>query len=90
MKSGSRYMDIHALVSRHFHFLLTDRQHALLQEEAIRTGLPMGELLRRAFDRTYREHARPTVRGYEISLGVWQRPDASVAGRRTRVLDGRG
>ena len=89
MQSDKRYMDIHVLVSRHFHFLLTDRQYELLQDEATRTGLPMGELLRRAFDLTYRERARPTVRGYEISLGVWRRPDAAVAGRRTRVLDGR-
>ena len=76
-------------MSRQFHFLLTDRQHALLQDEAVRTGLPMGELLRRAFDHTYREHARPTVRGYELSFGVWRRPDAAVAGRRVRTLDGR-
>ena len=62
----------------------------MLQDEAFRTGLPMGELLRRAFDRTYREHARPTVRGYELSVGVWRRPDAAVAGRRVQTLGRRG
>jgi hypothetical protein len=30
------------------------------------------------------------VRGIEISFGLWRRPDAAVAGRRVRTLDGRG
>ena len=76
-------------MSREFHLLLTDRQHALLADEASRTGLAMAELIRRAVDRTYRRDARPTVRGVEISLGLWRRPDAAVAGRRTKTLDGR-
>jgi hypothetical protein len=76
-------------VSQRFHLLLTSRQHELLVDEAIRTGLPMAELIRRAVDRTYRPRAKPSVRGIELSVGVWRRPDAAVAGRRTRTLDGR-
>jgi hypothetical protein len=76
-------------MTQRFHVLLTDRQHAKLHDESERTGLPLGELLRRAVDHTYRDRARPTVRGFELSLGVWRRPDAAVAGRRVRTLDGR-
>jgi hypothetical protein len=76
-------------MSQRFHVLLTSRQHELLFDESSRTGLSVAELIRRAVDRTYREHAKPTVRGVEISVGVWRRPDAAVAGRRTRTLDGR-
>ena len=76
-------------MSREFHLLLTTRQHALLTDESARTGLPMAELIRRAIDKTYRPQALPTVRGVELSLGLWRRPDAAVAGRRTKTLDGR-
>ena len=76
-------------MSQRFNLFLTDRQHELLRDEAARTGLPIAELVRRAIDRSYRREARPTVRGVELSLGVWRRPDAAVAGRRTRTLDGR-
>jgi hypothetical protein len=43
--------------------------------------------VRRAVDKTYRPHSRPTVRGIEISFGLWRRPDAAVVGRRVRTLD---
>jgi hypothetical protein len=76
-------------MSRNFHLLLTDRQRSLLEDESTRTGLPVAELVRRAVDRTYRAESRPTVRGVEISVGVWRRPDAAVAGRRAKTLDGR-
>jgi hypothetical protein len=78
-----------ASMSQRFHVLLTSRQHELLSDESSRTGLPIAELIRRAVDRTYRLDSKPTVRGVEISLGVWRRPDAAVAGRRTKTLDGR-
>jgi hypothetical protein len=76
-------------MSQRFHILLTARQHSLLQDEAARTGLPIAELVRRSIDRVYRPRKRPTVRGIELSLGIWRRPDAAVAGRRVRTLDGR-
>lgn len=76
-------------MARSFHLLLTSRQHELLADEAARTGLPIAELIRRAVDRTYRRQAKPTVRGFEVSVGVWRKPDAAVAGRRVQTLDGR-
>jgi hypothetical protein len=69
-------------MSRKTQLTLTDRQHAFLLGESIRTGLSMAELMRRAIDRVYRPELRPKVPGLEISLGLWRRPDAAVIGRR--------
>jgi hypothetical protein len=66
--------------------MLDDRQLSLQRHEAERTSLSLGELVRRAVDRTYRPHYRPRVLGYEVSLGIWTNPDAAVAGRRPRPL----
>jgi hypothetical protein len=65
-----------------FHVILSARQHAFLADEADRTGLSMGELVRRAVDTTYRPHVRPRVTGVEVSVGFWRRPDAALTGRR--------
>jgi hypothetical protein len=62
--------------------MLSDRQHAFLQDEARRTGLSIAELVRRAIDAAYRPDVRPRLRGLELSLGIWRRPDAAVSGRR--------
>jgi hypothetical protein len=64
------------------HVMLTYRQHAFLKDESERTGLSICELVRRAVDTTYRPDVRPRVRGYELSIGLWRRPDAAVVGRR--------
>jgi hypothetical protein len=77
-------------MSRKTQIMLTDRQHAFLRDESGRTGLPMAELVRRAVDSTYRPYSRPTIKGLEISFGVWRRSDAAVVGRRIRTLDHRG
>jgi hypothetical protein len=69
-------------MGRRTHVMLTDRQYAFLVDEARRTGLSMAELVRRALDQTYRPHSRPRVRGFELSLGIWDRPPAAIAGRR--------
>ena len=69
-------------MSRRTQITLTDRQHAFLVSEAVRTGLSMGELVRRAVDRTYRPFDRQRLSGFELNLGLWKRPDAAVAGRR--------
>jgi hypothetical protein len=75
--------DIHRHhMSRRMQVTLTDRQHAFLRHESGRTGLPMAELIRRAVDTTFRPYRRPTVRGMELSVGLWSRPDAAVVGRR--------
>jgi hypothetical protein len=69
-------------MGRRTHVTLTDRQHAFLQDESSRTGLSMAELVRRAIDHTYRPHSRPRLRGFEVSMGLWDRPPAAIAGRR--------
>jgi hypothetical protein len=69
-------------MSRRTQVTLTDRQHAFLRDESTRTGLSMAELVRRALDTTFRPHARPRLRGMEVSLGVWSRPDVALIGRR--------
>lgn len=69
-------------MGRRTHVMFTDRQYAFLQDEAFRTGLSMAELVRRALDNTYRPHSRPRFRGFEVSLGLWDRPPAAIAGRR--------
>jgi hypothetical protein len=83
----SRYTYIDGCVHRHHmsrktQITLTDRQHAFLHDERVRTGLPLAELVRRAIDQVYRPHNRPRVEGVELSVGVWRRPDAAVIGRR--------
>jgi hypothetical protein len=69
-------------MSRRTQITLTDRQHSFLRDEANRTGLSLAELVRRAIDSAYRRHSRPTVSGFELSVGAWRRPDAAVVGRR--------
>jgi hypothetical protein len=69
-------------MSRKTQLTLTDRQHAYLAGESLRTGLSMAELVRRAIDKVYRPNLRPRVPGYELSVGLWKRPDAAIIGRR--------
>jgi hypothetical protein len=77
-------------MSRKTQITLTDRQHAFLVTESERTDLPMAELVRRAIDRVYRPELRPRIRGFEVSLGLWNRPDAAIVGRRrNRTLEER-
>jgi hypothetical protein len=68
------------------HVMISPRQHDFLRYESARTGLSMSELVRRGIDTTYRPYARPRLTGVEVSLGVWRRPDAAVAGRRPRHI----
>jgi len=69
-------------MGRRTHIMLSDRQHAFLHDEAMRTGLSVAELVRRAVDAAYRPEVRPRLRGLELSFGIWRRPDAAVSGRR--------
>jgi len=64
------------------HVIVSDRQHRFLRDESERTGLPISELVRRAVDTTYRPFERQRLNGFEVSVGVWRRPDAAVIGRR--------
>jgi hypothetical protein len=70
-------------MSRKTNITLTDRQHAFLVSESARTGLSIAELVRRAIDGTYRPGALPLWRGFELSAGVFKRPNAAVIGRRS-------
>jgi hypothetical protein len=80
-------MDIHGEVSMSIHVLLRDSQHAFLRNESARSGLSMGELVRRALDATYPLARRRQVGGFELNVGLWRRLDAAVTGRRLRRLD---
>ena len=71
-------------MSRKTQITLEDGQHELLKAEAALAGVSMAELIRRAVDYAYRPWVRPKVHGYELSLGIWKRPDAAVVGRRIR------
>jgi hypothetical protein len=68
-------------MSRRTQITLPDRQYDLLRQESSRSSLSMAELVRRAIDSAYEPKRRPIVRGYELSLGIWRRPDAAVVGR---------
>jgi hypothetical protein len=75
-------------MTRRLQISITDQQYDLLNAEANRTGLSMAELLRRLVDRAWTPGRRPNVNGFELSVGVWKRPDAAVVGRRPgKLLD---
>ena len=71
-------------MSRKTQITLEDAQHELLKAEAALAGLSMAELIRRAVDQVYRPWVRPKVKGFEVNVSLWKRPDAAVVGRRVR------
>ena len=62
---------------------LTDELYDALRAEAHLTGLSQAELVRRALEVAFPQAERPRVRGWDVRFGIWRRPDAAVAGRRT-------
>jgi hypothetical protein len=62
--------------------MLEPEQVDYLIAESLRTGLSRSELIRRAIDETFRPEARIRLRGFDLGIGIWHRPDAAVAGRR--------
>jgi hypothetical protein len=68
-------------MSRKTQITLTDRQHRLLVEESIRSGVSMAELIRRSIDVVYRPKLRPIVRGYQVNVGAFRMPDPAIIGR---------
>jgi hypothetical protein len=78
-------------LSRKTQITLTDRQHRLLVEESLRSGISMAELVRRAIDTVYRPTLRPVVGGFQVNVGLLRAPDAAILGRfetkPRRVLD---
>jgi hypothetical protein len=67
-----------------FNVILEDRQYRFLSSESSRLSVSIAELVRRAIDGTYGLTERRTD-GFELSLGVWRRPDAAVVGRRPGI-----
>jgi Ribbon-helix-helix protein, copG family len=72
-------------IGRRMQINVTDRQYAVLREEAARTGLPMSELIRRAVDAALRPGSRVRLRGLELNVGIFRQPDAAGAARRRRL-----
>jgi hypothetical protein len=81
-----------SIVSRRTQLTFTDRQHAFLVDESLRSGRSMAEIVRRLVDAHLRAGARWTLRGYEFEAGVRRTPDRHAAGPRPtkpRTLDAR-
>lgn len=85
-------MYIYIVGSRRTQITLTDRQHALLIDESIRSGLPMAELIRRAVDAVYRPVSRRSFGAWEVAMSLAREADAAriarlVAPRKPRLHD---
>jgi hypothetical protein len=72
-------------MAHHFHVILEDRQYDALVLEAGRSSVAIAELVRRAIDTALGLDADRRAPGVEVSLSVWRRPDAAVAGRRPGI-----
>ena len=68
-------------MSHRTQIILTDDQYARLKDESSRTGVTLGELIRRAIDGSYGDAAnRDAASVLEASFGAWS----------DRALDGEG
>jgi hypothetical protein len=72
-------------VSIRIHIQISKKMYSRLNRIANLTGLSIAELVRRAVERTYWPGEIPRMKGFEISFGLWKRPDASVVGRRPGI-----
>jgi len=70
-------------IGRRIQINVTDRQYAILRDEADRSGLALAELIRRAIDEIYRPGSRLRVGGVELAVGMFRHPDAAAVGRRS-------
>lgn len=86
--TGHVGMGTHGRMGMRTHVILREDQREYLLNESARTGLSVGELVRRALDTTYRIRPRPQIGGFELSVGLWRRLDAAVTGRRLRQVGG--
>jgi hypothetical protein len=79
------------IVSRRTQLTLTDRQHAFLVDESLRSGRSMAEIMRRLVDAQLRAKSRWTLFGYEMEAGVRRTPDSHRRPRRRKphTLDAR-
>jgi len=85
------------LMSRKTQLTLTDRQHAYLTGESIRTGLSMAELMRRAIEKVYRPELASKGARLRAQRGPLEAPGrrrdrpakrAKADGALSRLLDG--
>jgi predicted dithiol-disulfide oxidoreductase (DUF899 family) len=74
-------------IGRKTQVTLRDDQYERLRKERRRTGLSQSALVRRALDIVYGD-GPITVKGVEVSLGIWRSPDAGAVGRRDHWLPG--
>jgi hypothetical protein len=72
-------------VSIRLHIQISEKMYRRLTRIANMTGLSVAELIRRAIERAYWPGELPKMKGFEISFGLWKRPDASVVGRRPGI-----
>ncbi|HZT90565.1 MAG TPA: hypothetical protein VFA05_00850 [Gaiellaceae bacterium] len=72
-------------MGQRFNLILEDRQYAALAAESARSSVAMAELMRRAIDAALGLEGERTTPGFEVSFGLWRRPDAAVIGRRAGV-----
>jgi hypothetical protein len=80
------------IMSRRTQLTFTDRQHAFLVDESLRSGRPMAEIVRRLVDAQLRAKTRWTLFGYELEAGVRRAPDSYPRPsrlRKPRTLDAR-
>lgn len=72
-------------MSKRFNLILEESQYAFLTRESERQSLAVAELIRRAIDHTFELRTSDRTDGFELSFGLWRRPDAAVVGRRPGV-----
>ncbi len=78
-------------MSHRTHVTLTDEQYARLCEESRRTGLSSAELVRRAIDKSYREHSSADLEeALDASFGLWKDRDFDGAQYVDRLRRGMG
>jgi len=68
-----------------FNLILEERQYRFLTAESERQSLAAAELVRRAIDQAFGLSSDERAEGFEVSFGLWRRPDAAVVGRRPGV-----
>jgi hypothetical protein len=72
-------------MSKRFNLILEEGQYAFLTCESERQSVAVAELIRRAIDHTFELRNSDRTDGFELSVGLWRRPDAAVVGRRPGV-----
>ena len=79
-------------MARRTQLTFTDRQHAFLVDESLRSGRSMAEIVRRLVDVELRAGTRRTLFGYELEAGLRRTPDPHRRRSRStkpRTLDAR-